>query len=336
MNFGAVLIWLSIILSIISSTFALWYHWGGDPELKRLSKNTGMGCAVTTTLSTFLLAYHFLTNHYQYVYVYNHASMELPWYYRLSGIWAGQEGTILFWAWIILLTLVILERTKPYALSDILEVAQPLTMMIISFFLILLAFTNPFDTFGFVPSDGIGLNPLLRNPWMIFHPPVLFVGYATFTIPYAFAMGYLITGNADWTKVSKPWSRVSWLFLTLGIGIGGFWAYEVLGWGAWYWSWDPVETSSLVPWVTATAFLHCQSVYQRTREYELLTPALAITTFVLVIFATFVVRSGIWTSVHAFTRTPVGPLFVIFLAALIIFGIVLLWQRSKMLAGRSE
>ena len=217
--------------------------------------------------------------------------------------------------------------------------------MIVSVFLLLLIIKNPFAAYQILPSGGVeltnwnpfalrydvpygqGMNPLLRNPWMAVHPPVLFLGYAAFTIPFAAAIANLLTGDKNWIVISRDWMRIAWLFLTLGIGLGGFWAYEVLGWGAWYWTWDPVETSSFIPWVAATAYLHAQT---RTShgEYKFLAPMLAVVTFILVIFATFVTRSGMWASVHSWQDfTSEAMIIAVFLTTLAVSSTVLLIRR---------
>jgi cytochrome c biogenesis factor len=196
-------------------------------------------------------------------------------------------------------------------------------MLVVLVFLILLIFKNPFEPthpqtfnegeaneFTIYPKDypgGHGMNPMLRNPWMVIHPPILFIGYALITIPFAAGLGYSITGDKSWTKSSIQWSRLAWLFLSLGIGIGAVWAYIALGWGG-YWAWDPVEVAGLIPWITLSAFLHTQLMNKRKNEYKIITPLLGTFTFLLVLFATFITRSGLWTSVHAWSETEVGQI----------------------------
>ncbi|MEA1905661.1 MAG: cytochrome c biogenesis protein CcsA [Euryarchaeota archaeon] len=175
-----------------------------------------------------------------------------------------------------------------------------------------------------------GMNPLLRNPWMVIHPPIVFFGYAAAAIPFGAAAAYLLIGDRRWMEIAEPWSRITWLFMTLGIGIGGFWAYEVLGWGAWYWGWDPVETSSLIPWVALTAYLHTQFRMKRNREYGLAAPALLMLSFILVIFATFVTRSGLWASQHGFATSVEAQIIGVFLAGLVLVSLCILQRRFRM------
>ncbi len=277
-----------------------------------------------------MLTYYLFAVNLRYSYVVQHSSVELAWYYRIAALWAGQEGSFLLWTWMIMLVLVLMRYTnisKDAKDTPVMDVSQSVTLAVATFFLLVLVIQQPFHSTVMPALFGYGMNPLLRNPWMAIHPPVLFAGYALLTIPYAAAVGYLLTDDIRWTDISRFWGRMAWLFLTLGIGIGGFWAYEVLGWGAWYWSWDPVETSSLVPWVTATAFLHCQSRLRRG-EYKIATPLLAVVSFILVIFATFVTRSGLWASVHSWQEFALeGQVVAIFLCALVISSAYLLLKK---------
>jgi cytochrome c-type biogenesis protein CcmF len=170
------------------------------------------------------------------------------------------------------------------------------------------------------------MNPLLRNLWMAVHPPVLFMGYAAFTIPFAAALSGMLLGDDTWENIAVNWMRAGWLFLTAGIGLGGFWAYEVLGWGAWYWSWDPVETSSLIPWLAATAYLHTQ--YGAKQNFRFLKPLLAVYSFILVVFATFVTRSGMWASVHSWQDFTADSLLIgLFLTVITLSGSFLLLKK---------
>jgi cytochrome c-type biogenesis protein CcmF len=343
-----ILIWISFICGLWATFASIRYYANSDQRLGLLTRKLEILCTLAITLSSMILIIHLLGVNASYEYVYNHSSTDLSWFYRISAFWAGQEGSLLLWVWAILVMLMFVRytgHTKEMTESKLMDITTMLTMAIVSVFLILLVIDNPFSAFRVLPSGSIeptnwnpfatlydvpygqGMNPLLRNPWMAVHPPMLFLGYAAFTIPFAAAIANLITKDSNWTLISRDWMRIAWLFLTLGIGLGGFWAYEVLGWGAWYWTWDPVETSSLIPWITATAYLHAQS-RSKYGEYGFLAPLLAVVSFILVIFATFVTRSGIWASVHSWQDfTTEGMIIAIFLVILTGSSIFLLGKR---------
>ncbi|WMW25781.1 cytochrome c biogenesis protein CcsA [Methanolobus sediminis] len=348
MNFGMILIWIAFICGLGATFASIRYNLSSDHRSGILTKKLEILCTLAVALSSLILVIHLLGVNASYEYVYNHSSTDLSWFYRISAFWAGQQGSLLLWALGILVMLMFVRytgHTKEFAESKLMDITTMVTMAIVSVFLILLIIDNPFAAFRVLPSGSIeptnwnpfaalydvpygqGMNPLLRNPWMAVHPPMLFLGYAAFTIPFAAAVANLITKDSRWTLISRDWMRIAWLFLTLGIGLGGFWAYEVLGWGAWYWTWDPVETSSLIPWITATAYLHAHS-RSRFGEYGFLAPLMAIVSFILVIFATFVTRSGIWASVHSWQDfTTEGLIIAIFLVILTGSSIFLLGKR---------
>jgi cytochrome c-type biogenesis protein CcmF len=274
---------------------------------------------ITSTAFFFLLVYYFLAPNFDINYVHGHTSTAYPWYYKLTGLWAGEEGTIVLWIWFIALSVIIEEaiqswRAKKAKLDDkavlLFDWIRVISMIILIAFLVLLIVT---DVFQATPTldrvsfpDGKGINRLLLTPMMIAHPPVEFAAYAFMTLPLASVLAYLITGDNKWTDSSLQWSRLSWLFLSLGIGIGALWAYTVLGWGL-YWGWDPVEVANLIPWIALTAFVHTQSYYRKRGQYNFLAPLLAVVTFILIIFATFETRSGFVASpLHAFTGPGAG------------------------------
>ncbi len=343
-----ILIWIAFLLGW-GATFASIHHYSSsDKRSKMISGKLELLCTATITLSALLLVIHLVNVNASYEYVYHHSSSDLSWSYRISAFWAGQEGSLLLWTWAILVMMLFIRYTgnsRELAETRMMDITTMVSIAIVSVFLTLLVIDNPFSAFRILPSGAVeptnwnpfaplfdvpygqGMNPLLRNPWMAVHPPVLFLGYAAFTIPFAAAISNLITNDDRWTLVARDWMRIAWLFLTLGIGLGGFWAYEVLGWGAWYWTWDPVETSSLIPWITATAYLHART-RAKHGEYAFLAPLLAVISFILVIFATFVTRSGIWASVHSWQDfTSEGMVIAIFLVLLIAMSTFLLGRR---------
>ncbi|MBN2109874.1 MAG: cytochrome c biogenesis protein CcsA [Methanosarcinaceae archaeon] len=343
-----VLIWIAFITCAGATVFSLADMLTGKHRYALFSKRMEIVCTVSATLSMLILVFQLLVVNASYDYVFSHSSTDLAWYYRISALWAGQEGSLMLWVWAVMMMLIPLQYsspTKQLAGTRLMELTRMTSLAISSVLLMLLVLTNPFAAYYVADGTGVeltnwnpfvtlydvpygqGMNPLLRNPWMAVHPPVLFLGYAAFTIPFAAAIANLLTKDDRWTDIAKEWMRIAWLFLTLGIGLGGFWAYEVLGWGAWYWTWDPVETSSLIPWITSTAFLHARTRLS-SGEYGFLAPLLAVLSFILVIFATFVTRSGMWASVHSWQDfSDEGMVIAIFLVVLTGSSTVLLARR---------
>ena len=256
------------------------------------------------------------------VYLAENSARSTPLVYKVATLWAALEGSILLWG----LVLAAYLAGMAWRFRARLQEPQVAWAMVVGlgvaafFFGLMLGPADPFRTVaGAVPLDGPGPNPLLQNhPLMAFHPPVLYLGYVGFTVPFAFAMGSLITGNfaADWVQETRRWSLAAWGFLTIGIGAGAWWSYEVLGWGG-YWAWDPVENASLLPWLTATAYLHSVLVQQRRGSLRVWNISLVLATFSLTMLGTFLTRSGVLDSVHAFTESAVGP------ALLGLLGVVL-------------
>lgn len=277
-----------------------------------------------------LITYYFVTGDYTYDYVWQYSSRELPLIYKISGVWAGQPGTYLLWVLVIFLSASWLAKTTGH-LTALSRRTQVITIMVGIYFIVLTLIQSPFQTIyelpnvppGFVPPDGSGLNALLVNFWMIVHPPVLFIGYAGMTIPFAAAIVYLLTKEDGWEELSRQWVRFTWLFLSLGIAIGGVWAYVVLGWGG-FWAWDPVETASLVPWLALTGYLHAAALHRKNKNtFSIAAPMLAAASFILVIYAALVVRSGLFNSVHAFGDSSTGTLLVglIFVSTFVSLGL---------------
>jgi len=283
---------------------------------------------ILVTFASVALLYAFYTRDFRVEYVANYSNRSLSWFYTTASFWAGQDGSLLLWAWLLaLFSVIVIKQNKNSRLL-------PYTMGIMSittlFFLYLLVSkTNPFATLSFTPADGKGLNPLLQNPEMIFHPPSLYVGFVGFTVPFAFAIAALLDNHLDeqWIKSIRRWTLFSWLFLTIGNILGMQWAYVELGWGG-YWAWDPVENSSLLPWLTGSAFLHSIIVQERKGMLKKWNITLIVLTFALTIFGTFVTRSGLISSVHAFGVSDLGPLFLGFLALILIGSFFLLYSRA--------
>jgi len=273
------------------------------------------GVVLTFGLLSFasaILVYALLAHDFRLEYVAGYTSTTLPPFYSLSAFWAGQKGSLLFWAWILsgFTALVIYQNREknqhlmPYVVTTL--------MTIEGFFLLLmLVAENPFETLAFTPADGSGLNPLLQNPGMVMHPPSLYLGYIGFSIPFAFAVAALLTRRLDsqWITTTRKWTIIAWFFLTLGNLFGMKWAYVELGWGG-FWAWDPVENASFLPWLTGTAFLHSVMIQERRGMLKVWNVSLVVITFLLTILGTFLTRSGIISSVHSFGKSAVGPFFL--------------------------
>ena len=271
---------------------------------------------------------------FRLAYVASHTERALPIGYKIAAFWAGQEGSLLLWGLLLALMGAVFVYLQRRATGTDHVIAVGTLAAVIGFFAALMLFAaNPFQTLEVVPADGHGLNPMLQDPGMIAHPPILFTGYAGFTIPFALLIGSLVTGNLgnEWLKIARPWILGSWIFLGGGILLGAQWAYTELGWGG-YWAWDPVENASLLPWLTATALLHSSIAQRQHGTLKRWAASMAALTFVLCIFGTYITRSGVVDSVHSFGQSLVGTFFGVFLTITIVASIVLLsirWRALK-------
>ncbi|MCL4370815.1 MAG: cytochrome c biogenesis protein CcsA, partial [Chloroflexi bacterium] len=258
--------------------------------------------------------------------------------YSISGAYASQPGSLLMWAWGVTMALLVATLQFRGQEKGFMPWATTVMGVVATFFLALVAFvSDPFAKSQVIPADGQGLNPLLENVGMLFHPPALYIGYVAYTVPFAFAIAALITGRleGEWLRQTRRWALVAWAFLTIGNILGAQWAYVELGWGG-YWGWDPVENSSFMPWLTGTAFLHSVMVQNRRGMFKVWTLCLAISTFLLTIFGTFLTRSDILSSVHTFGDTGLGPLFVAFMALVAVVSGALIFDRWPLLGSDAE
>ncbi|MCX6039238.1 MAG: heme lyase CcmF/NrfE family subunit [Chloroflexi bacterium] len=309
------------------------------------------------TLAVLALAYLLVTGHYELQYVYSVTSNDMPFYLKITALWGGQAGSLVLWSWLMSAFASAVTLRKWERDRELLPWVIVVTSVTLAFFLSLtILFENPFarwwQTTGgdFVahmfapagaipvtPADGQGLNPLLRHPGMIIHPPMLYLGFVAFVIPYAFAIAALVTGRSDdrWIRLTRRWTLVAWLFLSLGLVLGMRWAYDVLGWGG-YWAWDPVETASLMPWLAGTAFLHSVMIQEKRGMFKQWNMLLIILTYALVIFGTFLTRSGVFSSVHAFAQSAIGPMFFAFIGITFVTSVALLIYRWKDLRAEVE
>ncbi|MGI8918835.1 MAG: heme lyase CcmF/NrfE family subunit [Pyrinomonadaceae bacterium] len=287
------------------------------------------------------LAYSFITNDFTVLNVATNSNSQLPLHYRLAATWGSHEGSLLLWAlmlglWTVAVTLF--SRHLPEAM-----VARVLSVMgtvSVGFLLFMLLTSNPFDRLFPAAADGRDLNPLLQDPAMVIHPPMLYMGYVGFSVAFAFAISALISGRLDatWARWSRPWTTVAWMFLTCGIALGSWWAYYELGWGGW-WFWDPVENASFMPWLVGTALIHSLAVTEKRGGFKSWTVLLAIAAFSLSLLGTFLVRSGVLTSVHAFATDPKRGVFILVFLGLVIGGSLVLyaWRASQVgLGGKFE
>jgi len=300
------------------------------------------------TISALSLIYLLVTGRFEYEFVSSVTSRSMPVYLRITALWGGQSGSLVFWSWLLSAFASAVTLRKWDRDQEFLPWVIVVSLVTLAFFVSLnVFFENPFRSFWrlpsgditiamirpqlaslFVPRDGRGLNPLLRHPGMIIHPPMLYLGFVSFVIPYAFAIAALITGRTDdrWIRITRRWSLVAWLFLSLGLILGGRWAYDVLGWGG-YWGWDPVEIAAFMPWLTGTAFLHSVMIQEKRGMLKRWNMVLIILTYSLVIFGTFLTRSGVLSSVHAFAQSAIGPLFFAFIGLTLTTSLALLFKR---------
>lgn len=292
------------------------------------------------TVASLAITYAFLTDQFQYQYVAGYSNRNLDTYFKLSGLWAGQRGSLVFWAVLLAFFASVSVFQNRRRNREFMPYVVGVLQGILAFFLVVLLFAgvNPFEQLGFVPADGAGLNPQLQNYWMTIHPPVLYLGFTAFAIPFAFAMASLLNGRTDsrWIVVTRRWTLVSWFFLTNGIIFGMRWAYEELGWGG-YWFWDPVENASLLPWLTATAFVHSIMIQENRGMLKVWNMSLVLLTFLLTIFATFLTRSGLIESVHSFAQnTSIALIFLAFMGSIFIASVILVIYRLPGLRSENQ
>ncbi len=338
-DIGYIALFLALVASIYSAIAYIFGARGKHPALINSARNSLLAACGLVSISVAVLLYALLTHDFQIEYVASYTSRDLSLPYLLSALWAGNDGSLLFWAWLLSLFAVVMILQKRDIGKELVPYASSIIMVTQAFFLILLlSLSNPFHKLSFVPAQGMGLNPMLENPGMIIHPPILLAGYVAFTIPFAFAIAALLTRRLgdEWIIAIRRWTLLAWLFLGIGNLIGAWWAYVELGWGG-YWAWDPVENASFMPWLVATAFLHSIMMQRRRGMLKVWNMVLIILTFSLVIFGTFLTRSGIISSVHSFAESPLlGYLFLVFIGVILFGSLGLLYYRSDELKSEAE
>ncbi|MBI2224580.1 MAG: heme lyase CcmF/NrfE family subunit, partial [Betaproteobacteria bacterium] len=311
----------------------------GNVAWMSIARPAAFGQFAFISIAFSVLTYAFATNDFSVQYVASNSNTALPLAYRIAGVWGGHEGSLLLWALVLTLWMIavsVFSRSLP---EDMVARVLGVMGLVAAGFLAFMLFTsNPFDRLLPAPPDGRDLNPLLQDLGMVLHPPTLYMGYVGFSVAFAFAIAALISGQLDaaWARWSRPWTTVAWVFLTLGNALGSWWAYYELGWGGW-WFWDPVENSSFMPWLVGTALIHSLAVTDKRGSFRSWSVLLAILTFALSLLGTFLVRSGVLTSVHAFTSDPRRGVFMLAFLVLVIGGSLALfaWRASRVGAGAS-
>ena len=335
---GHFVLFLSLGVSLFAAGASVYGARTGREDWLASSRNAVLALFCLITVAMFLLEYALITSDFSLRYVANNSTRGSLTRYKVAGLWGSLEGSILLWAWLQSLFSALVVARYSDRHQAYLPYAQAVLQGITAFFLVVMTFAvNPFAPLIPVPPDGRGLNPLLEVTDMLVHPLLLYLGYVGFSVPFAFGMAALITGrlSEEWLKLTRRWTVVAWLFLTGGIFYGGWWSYRTLGWGG-YWAWDPVENASFMPWLTGTAFIHSVMIQERKRMLKVWNLLLITLTFSLVIFGTFLTRSGILGSVHAFADGPVGVLFLGFLALVLLFSLSLIAYRADRLKGHGE
>lgn len=318
---------ISLAMAIVQTIFPIVGAAKGNQAWMALARPVAQLQFLFVTFAFIILTYSFIINDFSVAYVANNSNSLLPLHYRISAVWGSHEGSLLLWALILSLwttAVTLYSRRLPiYFLARVIGVMGSVS---VGFLLFMLLTSNPFDRLLSVPADGADLNPLLQDFGLIIHPPMLYMGYVGFSVAFGFAIAALLGGNLDttWAKWSRPWTILAWMFLTVGIALGSWWAYYELGWGGW-WFWDPVENASFMPWLIGTALIHSLAATEKRDVFKNWTILLAISAFALSLLGTFLVRSGVLTSVHAFATDPTRGTFILALLGFFVGGSLLLY-----------
>jgi cytochrome c-type biogenesis protein CcmF len=322
---------LAFCFAIVQGTLPLVGVWKNQPSLFNLAVPAARAQFVFIAISFICLDYSFYANDFSVLYVASNSNSHLPLAFRLAALWGGHEGSMLLWVSILgVWTMAVTMFAKTLPESFRIRLIAVMGMVSIGFLAFIIFTSNPFERLIPAALDGRDLNPLLQDPGMVFHPPVLYMGYVGFSVAFAFAIAALLDGRLDnaWARWTRPWTTTAWVFLTLGIAFGSKWAYYELGWGGW-WFWDAVENASFMPWLVGTALIHSLAVTEKRDAFKVWTVLLSICAFSLSLLGTFLVRSGVLTSVHAFATDPGRGLFIL-LYLVIVIGIT----RTKSRLGR--
>jgi cytochrome c-type biogenesis protein CcmF len=362
-NVGYVALLLALVLSIYAAVAALVGARRQAPELVMSARNAALAVTGLLTLAVVILEVLLISGDFRTLYVAEVSNRAMPVFFKMTALWGSQAGSLLFWSWLMSLFSGAVLLRKWGKMRTLMPYVVVVTQITLAFFVALISgfwtllagplgalgatgaaellgdmvTINPFHQLGFTPADGNGLNPLLRHWGMIIHPPMLYLGFVSFVIPYAFAIGALATRQTGdlWIRATRRWTLVAWLFLSMGLLLGAWWAYGVLGWGG-YWAWDPVENAALMPWLAGTAFLHSVMIQEKRGMFKVWNMVLIMLTYSLVIFGTFLTRSGVISSVHTFAQSGIGPLFLGFIGIMFISSVVLLFERLDSLKSENE
>ena len=344
-QFALALAWVVTAYSVVASILGIRLK---HDKLIASGRNAALGTAVCITTAIICLGYLFAVSDFSIKYIAAHSNRDLPFYFKVSSIWGGQEGSLLFWGWLLTVysALVIMQNWRKH--SSMMPYVTAVLMLTSLFFTSMHLFAvNPFNQtvivsaqtspLPFVPRDGNGLNPLLQDAYMVIHPPMLYLGFVGFAVPFAFAMAAMVTRQLGdtWIRTTRRWTMVAWMFLSIGILLGGKWAYHELGWGG-FWAWDPVENASLMPWLIGTAFLHSVMVQEKKGMLKVWNIVLVIMTYIMSIFDTFLTRSGVVNSVHAFAQSSIGGYFAAFIVIALSAALYLLFDRLPYLKSENQ
>ena len=334
---GQIALSLALILALFQCAVSLYGAHRADPALMQYARPAAQGVAFVVAFAFGCLVYSFVNNDFSVLYVAQNSNSALPLHYRIAATWGGHEGSLLLWTLMLGVWMVAVSLFSSHLADEMVARVLGVMGLVSAGFLAFMLFTsNPFDRLLPAAADGRDLNPLLQDPGMVIHPPMLYMGYVGFSVAFSFAVAALLSGRLDaaWARWSRPWTTVAWSFLTIGIALGSGWAYYELGWGGW-WFWDPVENASFMPWLVGTALIHSLAVTEKRGAFRSWTVLLAIAAFALSLLGTFLVRSGVLTSVHAFAVDPRRGIFILFLFGTLIGGALALyaWRTSRIGLG---
>ena len=334
---GHFLMWLALGVALVQGTLPMAGAWRGRADWMALARPAARLGFVLVAAAFACLVASFVSNDFSVLYVANHSNSALPLPFRMAATWGGHEGSMLLWILMLAVWTVAVAQFSRHLPQPVLaRILSVMGLVTVGFLLFTLITSNPFERLAQLPVDGADLNPLLQDPGMIFHPPMLYMGYVGFSVAFSFAVAALIGGNLDaaWARWTRPWTTAAWLFLTIGIAMGSGWAYYELGWGGW-WFWDPVENASFMPWLVGTALIHSLAVTEKRGSFKSWTVLLAIMAFSLSLLGTFLVRSGVLSSVHAFATDPRRGLFILGFLVIVIGASLSLyaWRAPKVGLG---
>ena len=307
-------------------------------NLIRSAQNASIISFFLIAIASGVLIHALVISDFSIFYVWRNSSVDMPMFFKVTAFWGGLEGSLLFWILVQSFFAMVVAFRYQYSNREIIPYVIATLNGILCFLLVLLlGWSNPLDLQATIPAEGRGLNPLLQHIAMVVHPPSLYLGFIGFSVPFAFAIAGMIRGKLDneWVLTTRRWTLVSWYFLSMGLILGGQWAYEELGWGG-FWAWDPVENAAFMPWLTGTAFLHSVMIQEKRNMLKIWNVVLIIITYGLTIIGTFLTRSGVVNSVHSFTQSEIGPAFLVFLAVVLVVGFALLFRRIQMLESEHK